>query len=75
VKAAPQRSQRSWRSGKLRSAGAGIIVALLGIIGRQINHPVVTALRQPKLVRGLIGCTHAKHSPWPLAMAVVAIKD
>jgi len=42
----PQRPQARRRSGKRCSVGAGIIVALLGVIARKINHPVVTALRQ-----------------------------
>jgi hypothetical protein len=44
--AVPQRPQARWRSGKPGSVGAGIIVALLGVIARKINHPVVTALRR-----------------------------
>jgi hypothetical protein len=44
--AVPQRPQARRRSGKPGSVGAGIIVALLGVIAGEINHPVVTALRQ-----------------------------
>jgi hypothetical protein len=44
----PQRPQARRRSGKPDSVGAGIIVALLGVIAREINHPVMTALRQAR---------------------------
>ena len=44
--AVPQRLQARRRSGRLCSVGSGIIIALLGVIAREINHPVVTALRQ-----------------------------
>jgi len=49
--AVPQRPQARRRSGKPGSVGAGIIVALLGVIAREINHPGVTGLRQPDFAR------------------------
>ena len=44
--AVPQRAQARRRGGSLGSVGAGIIASLLGVIVREINHLVVTALRQ-----------------------------
>jgi hypothetical protein len=45
--AVPQRPQARRRRGRLCSVGTGIIVAILGVIGREINHSVVSALRRP----------------------------
>ena len=43
--AVPQRAQARRREGNLESVCALIIVALLGVIAREINHPGVTGLR------------------------------
>jgi hypothetical protein len=47
----PQRGQARRREGNLESVCALIIVALLGVIAREINHPGVTGLRQPDFAR------------------------
>jgi len=42
----PQRAQARRRRASLGSVGAGIIMSLLGVIAREINHPGVTGLRR-----------------------------
>jgi hypothetical protein len=51
--AVPQRAQARRRRGSPCAVGV-VIVSLLGIIVREINHPLVTALRQTQLGRLVI---------------------
>jgi hypothetical protein len=50
----PQRPQVRRRSGNRDSVGARLMVALLGVIAREINHPGVTGLRQSDFVGPLL---------------------
>jgi hypothetical protein len=50
--AVPQRAQARRREGNLESVCALIILALLGVIAWEINHPGMTGLRQPDFAQG-----------------------
>jgi hypothetical protein len=77
--AVPQRAQARRRERNLESVCALIIVALLGVIAREINHPGVTGLRQPDFARGhasgifFPGAGMARrHWPMPGSMIMMA---
>jgi hypothetical protein len=69
--AVPQRAQARRRKGILDSADAAVIVALLGVIAREINHPGMTGLRQPDFARSRAPGIFFPAQLWPIPGSMI----